>query len=228
MSGGERQSQAVQPSLIDDPIEEARKESENAIAQIDRVLDMVDDVTRGSRPFRCRPSLMLDLHRIAMEGLSAYAGGYRPGHVEIGGSKHTPPGAHLVPSLIEEMCDYVEANFEAREAIHLCAYIMWRLNWIHPFTDGNGRTSRAFSYYVLCCKVGYRLSGNNTVPEQIAGNKQPYYDALEAADIQYEQGQTDLSSLEKLLDECIAAQLLAAYDDARNPVATRGRERKLH
>jgi hypothetical protein len=31
-------------------------------------------------------------------------------------------------------------------AIHLAAYLMWRLNWIHPFADGNGRTARMTSY----------------------------------------------------------------------------------
>lgn len=102
-------------------------------------------MTRGQRPFRLRPSIILDLHRIALDGLSAYAGNFRPGGVMIGKSKHTPPAAHLVPGLIEEMCDHVMDRFAAGSALHLCAYVMWRLNWIHPFTDGSGRTSRALA-----------------------------------------------------------------------------------
>jgi hypothetical protein len=47
VSDGERHSIAAQPSLITDPIEEARRESENALAQFDRVLDLIDDVVRG-------------------------------------------------------------------------------------------------------------------------------------------------------------------------------------
>jgi len=225
---GDRHSKAVQPSLITDPIEEARQESANAVAQFDRVLDMIDEVTRDGRPFRLRPSMMLELHRVALDGLSAYAGNYRPGSVEIGKSKHVPPAAHLVAGLVEQMCDYVMDHFAEAKALHLCAYVMWRLNWIHPFTDGNGRTSRALSYFVLCAKVGYRLPGHETVPEQIASDKPPYYAALEEADKHCEQGRLDLTALEELLDQYLAKQLLSAYEDARNPAAGLPKDRKLH
>ena len=224
----DRHSEAEQVSLIDDPIEEARRESENAVGQFDRVLELVEDVTRGQRPFRLRPSIILDLHRIALEGLSPYAGNFRPGGVSIGKSKHAPPAAHLVPGLIEEMCDHVMDHFAAGSALHLCAYVMWRLNWIHPFTDGNGRTSRALAYYVLCAKVGYLLPGQKTVPEQIASDKHPYYQALEAADAAEAAGTLDLSALETLLGGQLADQLLSAYQDAHDPGAGSTKPRKLH
>ncbi|MGB7419074.1 MAG: Fic family protein [Erythrobacter sp.] len=217
MSDAERHSVASAPSLINDPVEEAERESENALAQFDQVLDMIDEVTRDGRPFRLRTSMILGLHRTAMDGLNEYAGNFRPADVEIGQSKHVPPKAHLVPELIEEMCDYVQENFDGAKAIHLCAYVMWRLNWIHPFTDGNGRTSRALSYYVLCAKTGYRLPGHSTMPEQIAANKQPYYDSLEDADEKWAGGEINLSNLEELLDSCLAQQLLGAYKDANDP-----------
>jgi Fic family protein len=228
VSDGQRHSEAEYPSLISDPLEEASRESENAIAQFDRVLDLIDEVTRDARPFRLRTSILLDLHRIALDGLSSYAGNFRPGDVSIGQSKHQPPQAHLVPSLIEEMCDYVMDNFASATALHLCSYVMWRLNWIHPFTDGNGRTSRALSYFVLCSKIGYRLPGHETVPEQIAADKSPYYSALEDADAHWREGELRLDALEKLLDQCLATQLLSAYDDASDPTAGSGKERKLH
>lgn len=228
MSDDERHSIAAQVSLITDPIEEARRESENALAQFDRVLDLIDEVVRDGRPFRLRTSMILDLHRLALDGLSPYAGNFRPADVEIGQSKHQPPKAHLVPGLIEEMCDYVMDNFQSAEALHLCAYVMWRLNWIHPFTDGNGRTSRALAYFVLCAKIGYRLPGHVTLPEQIAANKPPYYTALEQADGHWVDGKLDLTDLEQLLDECLARQLLTAYEDAKRPDAGALKERKLH
>ncbi|MGD9473046.1 MAG: Fic family protein [Novosphingobium sp.] len=228
MSDEERHSIAAQPSLISDPIEEAKRESENAVAQFDRVLDLIDEVVRDGRSFRLRPSIILDLHRIALDGLSSYAGNFRPADVSIGQSRHTPPGAHLVPGLIEEMCDHVMDHFEGAQAIHLCAYVMWRLNWIHPFTDGNGRTSRALAYYVLCAKIGYRLPGHETLPEQIARDKGPYYAALEEADGHWKQRKLDLSAMEKLLDECLAKQLLSAYEDAKDPNSGTPKERKLH
>lgn len=228
MSDEERHSVAAQASLITDPIEEARRESENALAQFDRVLDLIDEVVRDGRTFRLRPSMILDLHRLALDGLSHYAGNFRPADVEIGQSKHVPPKAHLVPGLIEELCDYVMDNFAATQALHLCAYVMWRLNWIHPFTDGNGRTSRALAYFVLCAKIGYRLPGQVTLPEQIAVNKAPYYAALEQADGHWLESKLDLSDLEQLLDECLAKQLVTAYEDAKDPNTSAPKERRLH
>jgi Fic family protein len=225
---GERHSIAEQPSLITDPLEEAKRESENALAQFDRVLDLIDDVTRGGRPFRLRTSMILDLHRLALDGLSPYAGNFRPADVEIGQSKHVPPKAHLIANLVEDMCDFVMESFAAAKALHLCAYVMWRLNWIHPFTDGNGRTSRALAYYVLCAKIGYRLPGHVTLPEQIAADKSPYYSALEAADSHWTEGRLDLGELETLLDACLARQLVTAYDDAKDPNSGAPKERKLH
>ena len=126
------------------------------------------------------------------------------------------------------MCDFVMDNFESGSALHLCAYVMWRLNWIHPFTDGNGRTSRAISYFVLCSKIGYSLPGHVTLPEQIAINKSPYYAALEVADLRWADGLLELTALEALLDKCLARQLLSAYEDAKNPQIEPVRERKLH
>jgi Fic family protein len=224
----DRHSKAEDAALLSDPDEIARRESENAVAQFDRVHDLIEDVVRAGRPFRLRTSIILDLHRIALDGLSPYAGNFRPGAVEIGQSKHGPPAAHLVPGLVEEMCDHVMNNFADQTALHLCAYVMWRLNWIHPFTDGNGRTSRALAYYVLCAKVGYLLPGHETVPEQIAADKTPYYEALEAADEGLENGKLNLSALENMLDSQIAAQLLSAYEDAKNSDAGAAKERKLH
>jgi Fic family protein len=85
--------------------------------------------------------------------------------------------------------------------------VMWRLNWIHPFTDGNGRTSRAASYMILCLKLGYVLPGRNSIPDQIAGDKTPYYRALEAADLAWEKGEVDLSAMKELLSSMLAKQL---------------------
>lgn len=171
--------------------------------------------------------MILDLHRLALDGLSAYAGNFRPGDVSIDKSKHVPPTAHLVPSLIEDICDHVMDGFAENSALHLCAYVMWRLNWIHPFTDGTaGRCARA--YYVLCAKVGYLLPGQRTVPEQIAADKRPHYEALERADRADQSGAPDLGAREMLLGGQLAEQLLAAYNDAHDANAGAAKHKKLH
>ena len=130
----------------------------------------------------------------------------------------------MVPEEVEHMCDYVNENWEKSSPIHLAAYALWKLNWIHPFTDGNGRTARAISYLVLCLSLGYRLPGTNTIPEQIAKDKNPYYKALEAADTEWEAGKIDLSELEKLLSSLLANQLVGVLEQATGNKAKPGPE----
>jgi len=197
----DRHSKADEPQIIVDPAERAKLEARNALEQFDAVITLVEQFTATEHPpFRLRSSTILQLHRIALKGLSAYAGLFRPAGVDIGGSAHKPVDAFLVPIRIEEMCEYVTENW-SKSPIHLTAYALWRLNWIHPFTDGNGRTARAVAYLVLCVRLGYRLPGTTTIPELIAADKDPYYAALEAADA------GDLMDLERLLAALLAKQL---------------------
>jgi Fic family protein len=156
------------------------------------------------------------LHRAALEGISGTAGVWRPGGVAIHGSKHTPPQAFEVPERIEELCDYVNEKWMDKKPIHLASYVMWRLNWIHPFTDGNGRTSRAVSYMVLCIRLKTLLPGRKMIPEQIEQNKAPYYKALEAADLAWAKDEIDLTEMKKLLGSMLASQLHAVYQESES------------
>ena len=216
----DRHSRAFEAELITDPELKAQKEASNGLRQFDAVAERIEYWTHPERPFKLRPSTILDLHRIALEGISAYAGNFRPAGIAIQGSQHQPAGAHLVPVLIEELCDYINENWTASSPIHLCAYTLWKLNWIHPFTDGNGRTARALSYLVLCVRLGYRLSGTKTIPEQISEGKTPYYRALEVADKGFKENNLpDLSAMEALLESLLAKQLLEVFDRAKGGVA---------
>jgi Fic family protein len=161
-------------------------------------------------------STILGLHRDALLGVHPLAGNFRPSTVEIRGSKHIPPDAWQVPQLVEELCDYVNDHWETATALHLAAYVMWRLNWIHPFADGNGRTARAVSYLVLCMKMGGRIPRNRTIPDLISENKKPYYDALEAADeaLVIAKCKIYLSQLEGVLGTLLAEQLVSALEQA--------------
>ena len=201
---GRRDSRALDPAIITDPVEQAETEARNGLRQYDRGVEMVRDGLERL-PFRLRLSMILDLHREALAGLSLYAGNWRPGGVEIEKSEHTPPGAHLVAGLVEELCDY----------IHLAAYCMWRLNWIHPFADGNGRTSRMLSYVVMSIRAGYVLPGTPTIPYYIVENRIPYFQALDAADASLkEKGDLNLSKMEALLSGLLAKQLTSFYESA--------------
>jgi len=209
MTDEERHSQPVAVPLITDKVERAKRESENGLRQIDLVLERARHFTAPGAPrFRLRIPLLLSLNRAAVEGIEATAGGFRTGGMEIFGSKHQPPSGAEVPDLVEEMCDYVNDNWETASAAHLAAYVMWRINWIHPFDDGNGRTARAASYLVLLIKTGAVLPGKVTIPERIASSKNPYYFALEKADKAYAADRTiDVSAIEEIVVSALAGQL---------------------
>jgi Fic family protein len=132
------------PSLITDEDERTRKEAQNGLLQTDLANRIIDQsLDPDWQPFQLRPSIIRRLNHQALDGIELFAGTYRPGLIDIGKSKHKPPDAFLVDELVHEMCDYVNKNWNEKTAIHLSAYVLWRLNWIHPFTDGNGRTARA-------------------------------------------------------------------------------------
>lgn len=229
MTSEGRESVGVVAALLDDPIEIARREAAHAVQQFDTVLDLIDEVARGGRSFRLRPSTILLLHKTALDGLSPYAGTWRPSAVSISQSQHAPPDASRLPSLIEEMCDWINDRRDQHSALELCAYVMWRLNWIHPFNDGNGRTSRAVSYLVLCARSGDRIPGRLAIPEQIALDRLPCYAALEAADRScLEDGGFDLSEMEAPLHRCLAAQLASTLTQAAQADRGDEAERKLH
>jgi fido (protein-threonine AMPylation protein) len=210
----QRHSRAHEAFLITDPDELARAEARNGLRQFDMAIGAVQAAI-DRRSFKLRPSLVLALHREALRGISTFAGNYRPAGVSIEGSKHQPPGAHLVPELVEEMCDYVNEKWIEGNALHLAAYLMWRLNWIHPFADGNGRTSRITSYVVLCAKLDAILPGTPTIPDQIVANRKPYFDALDAADTAWAgTGLVDVSMMEQLLDGMLGRQLASVYHRA--------------
>jgi Fic family protein len=212
----DRRSEAAPAVLITDPDERARREAENGLKQFDSVIGLVERYLAEKWKFALRLSIILGLHRDALLGIHGLAGNFRPSTVEIRGSKHVPPDAYRVPELIEELCDYVNEHWVTETAVHLASYVLWRINWIHPFADGNGRTARAVSYLVMCMKMGCRIPGVRTIPDMIAENKTPYYQALEAADrIWLTENRLDLSELEKLLGDLLAAQLVSALEQAR-------------
>ena len=205
-----RHSLAFDAVILTDPDLRARQEAQNGLKQFDLVIRMVETFLEPERqPFRFRPSHLLSLHREALLGITGYAGNWRPSDIKIQGSKHKPPDAWEVPERIEELCDYINQKWNEKSPVHLASYVMWRLNWIHPFTDGNGRTSRAASYMILCLKLGYVIPGKNTIPDQIAADKTPYYKALEAADEAWEKDKDkiDLTKMKELLSSMLAKQL---------------------
>jgi Fic family protein len=111
------------------------------------------------------------------------------------------------------MCQYVNET-QGKSPVHFSAYLMWRHNWIHPFFGGNGRTSRAVTYLVLCAKLGFLLPGRRTITDQIVEDRNPYFNALHAADDAWACGAVDVSQMEEMLSNMLAAQLYHFHQQA--------------
>jgi len=212
---GDRHSHAEDAQLLRDPDEIARREAENGLRQFTVALEMIRSYVKDKdRPFKLRAGLIMQLHKTALDGLHRLAGTYRNTPVTIQGSRHQPPEPTFVADEVQTMCEYVNDNWASKSAAHLAAYVLWKMNWIHPFADGNGRTARAVSYVVLSIKLDSLLPGTPTIPEQIATDKRPYYEALEVADAAWASDQVDVSSLEELLSGMLAQQLLNTAREA--------------
>jgi len=185
----------------------AERESRNGVLQFDLMLAMIGRAIATGEPFQLLPSMLIELNALAVDGLEQVPGAYRTGPVFIGSSKHTPPDWRDVPRLVEEMCDYVNRRWITATSLHLAAYCMWRINWIHPFINGNGRTSRAAAYLVLCIHSSVLLPGHPTIPETIATDRTAYYRALEKADKAARYGRVNVTAMEELLGSHLAIQL---------------------
>jgi Fic family protein len=216
----DRHSEAQDAALLTDPDEIARREAENGLRQFSLAIDIIRaHVKDVERPFKLRAGPILQLHQAALDGLHRLAGTFRNTPVKIHGSLHQPPDPAFVADEVQAMCEYVNENW-TKSAVHLAAYVLWKMNWIHPFADGNGRTARAISYVVLSVKLDSLLPGTPTIPEQIASNKEPYYTALEDADKTWATNKMDVTALEDLLGEMLARQLLNAAKEAAGEEVT--------
>jgi Fic family protein len=196
--------------IYKDSADKLHLESRNGIIQAEFVLHTAENWTHDQR---LTPELLRELQRLAVNQIYRCAGHFRDGSVSLVGATHEPPPHQEVPGLIDEMCSYVNENWDATP-VHLSSYLMWRTNWIHPFYRGNGRTARAVSYLILCARLGFVLPGTKAIPELIREEPSPYYEALRSADLAWSEGQLQLSEVEALLSRLIAAQLVQIHEQA--------------
>ena len=85
-----------------------------------------------------------------------WAGRYRNSNVIIGGATHTPPEAFEVPQLMQELISWVNNDGRNLHPVELAAVFHHRFVHIHPFFDGNGRTTR-LAMNVVLLRAGFPL-----------------------------------------------------------------------
>jgi Fic family protein len=181
----------------------------NLLRQYDFLEDRVK-IALITRDFTVDHSLIWQLNFYGVVLLNDHAGQYRTGPVGITNSQHRPPPAREVPDLMEGMLRYLSTNWNNADASHLAAYTLWRMCWIHPFEQGNGRTARASCYLVLCLKHQLWLPGTQTIIKQITNNRDPYYEVLRHADDHFEANNgtsIDVSKTDAYLNDLLRKQL---------------------
>lgn len=144
----------------------------------------------------------------AITCLHTNAGQFRPCRVSVG--DYEPPDHFRVGALMDDFVNTVNRNWETTDELVLAAYVLWRLNHIHPFINGNGRTARATSYFVLCVKLGAWLPGAQILPELLRRERERYVEALKKADTSLITGKLDLGGLHALMSDLLEEQIKSA------------------
>jgi len=136
-------------------------------------IDFIEDLVNGKEDFNKRT--LLEIHRLILKSIdNENAGKYRNVPVRISGSKHEPPQPYLLEKLMEDYFVQYELQKKRVHPVLLAAEMHERLVSIHPFIDGNGRTSRLVMNFILL-KHGYTV----TSLKGDLNSRISYYKALE-------------------------------------------------
>jgi Fic family protein len=93
---------------------------------------------------------ILKVHKLLMRGIDDQnAGKYRTGQVRVAGATFMPPSASKIQPMINELLQTLNQNPDELRPIELAAFFHYKLVYIHPFLDGNGRTARLLMNIIL-------------------------------------------------------------------------------
>lgn len=192
----------------DNPPLFARVQEQNLLRQYGLLSNCVEiGLKKGIEAFD--KYTLWSLNHAAVSNLAQFGGRYREEPIYVG--DHIPPHFREVNNEMDRFFSVIHENWTIiDDPTTLPAYALWRLNWIHPFVEGNGRTARAACYYLICMRHGALLPGRKIVPERIRETREPYYAALRSADQAWENGHFDVSELAGYLGVHLKAQLAEA------------------
>lgn len=148
-----------------------------ALSYLEKLLKKGEQVTK---------KFILDVQAIVEKGASKEKTGLRgpmpPGFLfavydsQSGNADYIPPEYTDIPSLLDELIDYIDHTDD--HPLIVAAIVHYQLVTIHPFEDGNGRTARLISGYLLDY-YGYGFQGIGSLEEYFAYDVDEYYNALQ-------------------------------------------------
>lgn len=182
-------------------------EATNHARAFDELMRMVEHTTPMTL------DTILQLHALVLHDIHETAGQFRQTQVYIRGSEHLPPPAEQVPDLVAQWIRWQESEGLAYHPIIRAAIAHHGFVAVHPFIDGNGRTSRLL--------LNLQLLRDGYAPAFLLQEwKGRYLQALQAADY----GQ--LSPIVNLIGKAVEAGLdfyldacTAAPDESYRPLA---------
>ncbi|MDZ4289533.1 MAG: Fic family protein [Prosthecobacter sp.] len=132
----------------------------------------LEDLVRKAEPLS--EWTIKSLHQLILKGIDDdNAGRYRTINVRIAGARHLPPDQVLIPELMERFITWYREEAMSLHPVERAARVHSDFVKIHPFVDGNGRTSRLLMNLELM-KAGYPAA---VLPVE---KRLAYYEALDA------------------------------------------------
>lgn len=147
-----------------------------------RAFELVSEYLNSGDPIT--EGLIREIHRRLVEGVrggAAAPGEYRRVQNYVvnsisGEIIYTPPPAHEVPTLMRDLVAWLGREKETHPVL-VSGIAQYQLVHIHPFLDGNGRTSRLLS--TLCLyRSGYDFKRLFTISEYYDRDRAAFYQAL--------------------------------------------------
>ncbi len=144
----------------------------------------IQEVKNAIKTYELYPTLnpfnvkdLLKAHGIIMKSLTDNAGKFRKGGVGVvEGSKciHLAPPAQRVPLLIDDLFSWLKSAKD-HLLIRSCVF-HYEFEYIHPFSDGNGRTGRLWQSLIL--GQLHPIFEHLPIENLVYANQQKYYDAI--------------------------------------------------
>ena len=166
------------------PVPEADPDDARELLNYRRAFDFVSDYLESGGPIT--EGLIREIHKRLVEGVrggSAAPGAYREIQNYVVNSAtreiiYTPPPAHDVPILMAELVHWLNRHHDAHPVL-ASGIAQFQLVHIHPFLDGNGRTSRLLSTLCLC-RAGYDFKRLFTISEYYDRDRRLFYKAIQS------------------------------------------------
>ena len=166
------------------PVPEADPDDVRELLNYRKAFEFVSEYLEDGGPIT--EGLVREIHKRLVEGVrggAAAPGEYRKIQNYVvnsvtGETVYTPPPAHDVPIMMAELVDWLNREEDVHPVL-VSGISQFQFVHVHPFLDGNGRTSRLLS--TLCLyRAGYDFKRLFTISEYYDRDRPAFYRAIQS------------------------------------------------